>query len=292
MRIRARIGTYAVGLTIVACSSIPQAWAGEGDVHFRYENPPTATTFDRIDAGDNVVVGPQGSDAGDLAAVAAIHAKGAVAYRYVQWYWAPEGRVYQAYDVADHLDWALCNAARPLKDTIVHPGETWVYLDTNERAARNAQVGFMRHLRDDFGYDGVFVDRGAAALTGVYATTISTCTKDPVVRGRTVARAYAGLVTQANALGLDVYLNTGPLAAVRTSPALSLIQLSMDENAAKAGVLRLRSNAAIGASHGIISTTLVRPGVTQAAQLANAALVPAVSVVAGVRESEENRVRS
>ena len=59
-------------------------------------------------------------------------------------------------------------------------------------------------IRDVWGYDGVFVDRGAAALAGGKDATgtdvwdaVSTCTKDPIAGGRTLADAFVAMIGQA-----------------------------------------------------------------------------------------------
>ena len=46
--------------------------------------------------------------ADEKSAVSAIHSTGAKAYRYVQFYWAPDDEAYEGVNLAKHPDWAFC----------------------------------------------------------------------------------------------------------------------------------------------------------------------------------------
>jgi hypothetical protein len=284
-----RFGLLVLVLWLVLMGVLAKrAYASE--IRFRYD-PAASSVYAAVTAGDTVVIGPQSSDAADQLATAEVHARGAVALRYQQWYWHPNDRVYQGNDIADHPDWAFCESgSTPLTDTAAHPGDTWTYLDVNERAARNAEVAELRRLQT-LGYDGVFVDLGGAALTGARSTSVSTCTTDPVIANRTLGQAYVGMLNQANALGMTIGINGGQLATLNALPvgvdAMAHATFVLDESAARRGVYDLCVDALIADSRGVTAATLVRPGPTKPTELANAAQVPVVKVVRGVRAAED-----
>src|SRR3954451_23066409 len=57
-----------------------------------------------------IVVSTPGSEGGDE--VEAIHAMGAKAYRYVQFYWAPDNEVYEGINLQAHPEWAFCRSGQ------------------------------------------------------------------------------------------------------------------------------------------------------------------------------------
>ncbi len=293
-------------------------------VFLRYE-PPTVDAYAEVRCGDIVVGGVQANDTADRLAVSLIRDKGGIPYRYVQWYWLPSDRpnrvppdpptgpVHDGLNIVANPGWAFCESGEtPLTDTASHPGQTWTYLDMNEKAARNAMVARLRHLQS-LGYVGIFSDIGDRALTvnqldggdGGYADATSTCTYDPVVGGRTLAQAYVGMLRQAHSLGLKIVLNggslkqledlgVGPPAGPRVGlEAFSLVSHVLDEGAAKRGVLALRDDAEVAARQGIKALTLIRPETDKSWEELpegawkkawdNAREVLAVQVVDGVR---------
>ena len=160
----------------------------------------------------NVIVTSRQLD--DAAAVKAIHAHGAKAFRYIQSYWFPSGQTYDGLDIGKHLDWADCTSGSDPLLGRVQGGHQWYFLDANERAARQWFVDLLHTLRSE-GYDGVMFDRGLAALTGVdnHAANIwyrpSTCTQNPVSKGATPADAYVGLMREVHKAGLQLFQNYG-----------------------------------------------------------------------------------
>jgi hypothetical protein len=156
-------------------------------------------------AGARVVVVADQAD--DAAAIATIHARGALAYHYVNVYWYPGTRVYEGVDLSQNPAWAFCRTGSVPAVGRVLNGVPWYYGDLNERAMYNAVVDHLRSLRSA-GYDGVFFDLGTAALANAaIGGRTSTCTSQPVVAGATFADAYARVVRAAAGLGLRVILN-------------------------------------------------------------------------------------
>ncbi|MEP6624466.1 MAG: hypothetical protein ABJC79_08485 [Acidimicrobiia bacterium] len=205
----------------------------------------------------------------------------------MQFYWAPTDRTYQTVAIRRHPDWAFCDASGALTDAHVHTGAPWVYLDLNERAARNAYVRFLRALHA-IGYDGVFVDMGGHAILGPTSTAISACTANPVVRGRTFGAAYIAMLGQARDVGLQVFLNGGILTALDRVPAVWNIGLAgvLDERAAWRGPRALAADRAVATARVVPVAVLVRPNrhaADQVAAVAAAGLAP----VYGVRAADE-----
>lgn len=237
---------FVLGTLLVACSSSsddnatpsrrPTEPAPEPTPEPRAEN--VAFWYQRIDATTDlaglgnvrlVVTVPQ---AQSRDAIAQIHAIGAKAYRYVQFYWYPEGREHEGLDIGKRLDWAFCASGAqpavgrevPRRDGV----ERWYFLDANEQGVREQVGAFLRGIRAE-GWDGIMFDRGFAALTGSEASirdvwaSSSQCTDTPVEPGRTFADAYVGLVAEAKQTGLEVLLNYGlssvdPVVPMRPDP--------------------------------------------------------------------------
>jgi hypothetical protein len=268
----------AVALLVVACVPTPAA-----PVRYRY-GVATPDSFTSIGVGDRVVVGPQATDAGDRRAAQFVHDRGASAFRYVQSYWSPLARQYQGMNVNNHLDWAFC-APSPIIDTVAHPGHAWLMLDMNERAARNAAVRYLRHVKDA-GYDGVFFDRGMAALIGQYSHVQSTCTTDPIVPGRTQADAYVALWGQAKAVRLQVAFNSPPFAMLPASALALRPSFVMDEG----GITRLESDRQVAVGWGFTGVVLIRPervGIVEANARAAAIVAAGLTPIRGVRWTDE-----
>jgi hypothetical protein len=210
----------AISLAVVALALMTMPRAGFGftaaadppaeNVTFWYQDLKPSTDLTPLGHPAIVVLGPQTDEAG---AVARVHALGAKAYRYVQYYWLPSGQSYQGVDLATHPDWAFCRTGATKAEGRVASGIPWYLLDLNERPARDAMLAFTAQVQA-WGYDGVMIDRGYAALTAGTDgagnriwNRRSTCTADPVVAGRTFADAYVGLTASIHDLGLEVMFN-------------------------------------------------------------------------------------
>jgi hypothetical protein len=160
----------------------------------------------------------------DASAVAAIHSAGAMAIKYVQFYWLPAGRVYEGIDIGRHPDWVFCSHGETPLLGRTEKGESWYFVDANEAAARQALFRYLEGLHRS-GYDGIFFDRGSPSLrssTGIdMAWRRSTCTQSPVSRThRRFADIFASVVKQARRdFGFHVYLNYGhPFSGFRLRP--------------------------------------------------------------------------
>ena len=157
-----------------------------------------------------IIVSSQRSETGTTRL---IHAEGAAAYHYLNVYRLPLGHSYAGIDLAQHPDWQFCGPdgvpkqGRAAARAITARQMTWAYPDLNERGMHDAIIAYLRALKED-GYDGVFFDRGTAALgVGAMPNQVSSCTSDPVAPGATFADAYARVLTDAGAMGLRVVLN-------------------------------------------------------------------------------------
>ena len=170
----------------------------------------------------------------EKAAIAAIHGLGARAYRYVQYFWAPDDEAYEGINLRTHPDWAFCrDGDRPVLGRRTGSGShtaDWHYIDANETPVRAAILQQLKALEKE-GWDGVMFDRGGAALTNaadasgtpVWSAT-SSCTGDPEEKGATFADAYVGTLGLAEQAGLGVMLNYGtspfdPRTPMRPDPA-------------------------------------------------------------------------
>lgn len=193
---------------------------GVANVTFYYQGtlPLTAGNADelvrRLGRASIVVTNPA---ANDSAVVDAIHSAGAKAYRYVQFYWAPDNVEYEGIDLREHPDWAFCRrGTRGSIGRTTDGGATkWYFLDTNEQAVRDRIESVLAGYKAE-GWDGVMFDRGEAATQ--YASDIdkrpvwsraSTCTHSPYQRGARFADAYVSMIGLAHQSGLQVMLNNG-----------------------------------------------------------------------------------
>ena len=136
--------------------------------------------------------------ADEKSAVAAIHSTGAKAYRYVQFFWAPDDEAFEGINLAKHPEWAFCGQGdKPLLGRVTGTGShkaRWYFIDANEEAARAALARALKHLKDQ-GWDGVMFDRGGAALTNARDVaghrvwySASSCTGQPLPTGGTLRR--------------------------------------------------------------------------------------------------------
>jgi hypothetical protein len=185
---------------------------GRENVAFFYQQIRPDVDLARLGTVRTVVAGIQDDGAG---AAAKIHAHGAEAYRYVQSYWFPDDRVFDGLDLAAHRDWAYCASGdQPKEGRTDAQGAVWWFLDMNERPVHQYFLDKFRALKAE-GWDGVFLDRGYASLTGFDAADYgiwdkpSTCTGAPVERDATFADAYVGLMEVAQEAGMPVMMNYG-----------------------------------------------------------------------------------
>jgi len=169
---------------------------------------------------DAVVTSHQADDAD---AVATIHAAGARAFKYLDFYWYPGDRMFEGIDIGAHLDWAFCSTgSTPLVGRTLND-VNWYFLDANERPAREALFAYLETLKA-LGYDGIFADRGSASLNGppgALPWKASTCTGDPVsTKRRRFADVYVNVLRQVSrTVGLRILLNYGhPYTGVRLRP--------------------------------------------------------------------------
>lgn len=185
-----------------AATAAGAAAPAEGWVwYYQHVTPADGAKF----AGARVVVVADQAD--DGAAIATIHARGALAYHYVNVYWYPGARLYEGVDMSQDQGWAFCNAGSQPAVGRVKDGVPWYYADLNEQGMYDAVLAYLRSLRRA-GYDGVFFDLGTAALANAaIGGRTSTCTAQPVAPGATFADAFARTVRAAAGLGLHVVLN-------------------------------------------------------------------------------------
>src|SRR5690349_20119056 len=102
------------GSAATSSSTNPVADAGGGvkNVPFYYDGSTplrTGSDLSRLGHPSIVVTTTKGSS-GDADAIAAIHSTGAKAYRYVQYYWAPQSGDYDGINLKEHPGWVFCGA--------------------------------------------------------------------------------------------------------------------------------------------------------------------------------------
>ncbi len=222
------------GVGAAAAASAPtHNLTGVGNWVWYYQRitPPDAVKFDGATA---VVTTTQRDTA---TAIATIHSTGALAFSYVNAYWLPLGSIYDGVDLAQNPGWQFCNRAgvpMPAGRATGPPGaqRLWLYPDLNERGMHSAMVAHLKGLKAS-GYDGVFFDRGVVALRrGRMPDRISGCTANPVRPRATFAQAYARIVRDAHAIGLQVVLNYGSAPPPRN--VAGAIDRVMQEDAPRA----------------------------------------------------------
>jgi len=187
--------------TAPAQAQVQRVPAGSWVWYYQHVQPADAAKFSGARA---VVVANQTDDA---AAVAEIHAQGALAFHYVNVFWYPTDRVYEGVDLSQNPGWAFCDSGALGTVGRVLAGAPWDYADLNERGLYDAVTTYLSSLRSA-GYDGVFFDLGTLALgAGNMPGKVSSCTADPVAPGVTFADAYARVVKAAAAMGLHTVVN-------------------------------------------------------------------------------------
>jgi hypothetical protein len=193
----------------VAQSIVP---SGRENVAFFYQQISPTANLSRLGDVQLVVAGVQRDGA---AAAARIHAAGAQAYRYVQSYWFPKGLELDGLDIERERAWAFCTkGTAPTAGRTDASGHVWWFLDVNEKAVQDHFAAKFRALKAE-GWDGVFLDRGYASLTGIDSedygvwSKVSTCTDQPVTRGATFADGYVALMRIAQAAGVEIVMNYG-----------------------------------------------------------------------------------
>lgn len=193
--------------TTAAAAAVPP----RENVAFFYQGINRRTDFSRLGETAVVVTGKAAPDY----APAMIRKSGAKAYRGFQAYWFAGGNSYDGLEIPKRMDWALClNGATPLVARTDSAGNPWYFLDGNERAARDAFDARLRELKAQ-GWDGIFFDRGFAAMTGLDDPAnpawnkVSTCTDDPVTPNATQSDAYVALLSDVRKAGLEVMVNYG-----------------------------------------------------------------------------------
>jgi hypothetical protein len=233
MRGRSRLAGIVGGLLLLSVAGLSAATlsqhtrSSDGSVApsnfvFYYQQIDPTVDAAKFQGATAVVTAGQRDDA---AAVAAIHKAGALAIKYVQFYWFPAGRVYEGFDIGNHLDWSFCDRMKqPLPGKLTEAGEQWYFFDANEEAARHALFKYLATVRG-FGYDGIFFDRGSPSLRSSAGRSVawrtSTCTRHPVsTTHRRFADVFTSVVEQAkDSLGFRVFLNYGhPFSGVRMRP--------------------------------------------------------------------------
>ncbi len=184
---------------------------GRENIAFYYQRITRTTDLGKLGSVSLVVTG---KTAGRTAAVA-IKKTGAQAYRGVQAYWFADGDSYDGLEVTKRMDWAFCESGTtPLVARTDARGVKWYFLDSNERAVRQAFAERLDVLRKQ-GWNGIFFDRGFAAMTGRDDVAnpawdkVSTCTQDPVEPEATLSDAYVGMASEVKKAGLDLILNYG-----------------------------------------------------------------------------------
>lgn len=223
--------TPATDLAPVAAAPLYSSVSGVRNVSFIYDRASSlAPGVDLSNLGHPAVV-VSGRPTDEAAAVAAIHARGARAFRYVQFYWVPDDKPLEGIDLRLHPDWAFCESGdKPSLGRVTDAGTRhWYFLDTNEAPVRARIHTVLASLRAA-GWDGVMFDRGEAATqyavdaagTQLWAKE-STCTGRPYRAGLRFADSYVRMLALAHTVGLQTMLNTGksafdPIAPMRPDP--------------------------------------------------------------------------
>jgi hypothetical protein len=229
-------GSVTASTNLSSAATNPVAAAGGvRNVSFYYDGSADLAGADRDQLATTlgrpaIVVTTPRSD--EVATVKAIHSIGAKAYRYVQFYWAPNDTGYEGINLHKHPGWAFCRTGTtPSLGRKTNGGaERWYFIDANERAVRARFRSILNGFRAD-GWDGVMFDRGQAATQ--YAADNrghpvwdrkSSCTHSPFRRGARFADAYVNMLGLAHVVGLQAMMNNGsspfdPHISMRPDPA-------------------------------------------------------------------------
>jgi hypothetical protein len=183
------------------------------NVTFFYQQVANPRVLARFGKVKMVVAAPQTDGA---KAAALIKSTGAKAYRYLQVYWLPTSNRSDDPESSAHQDWFFCAAGEsPVVGRTDRQGDDWYFYDMNERAALERLSRRLQAVKAE-GWDGVFFDRGQAALSGIDDPSVknvwdqvSSCTSDPVTKGATFADAYVRATKEAHAAGLELMMNYG-----------------------------------------------------------------------------------
>ncbi len=183
------------------------------NVTFYYQQVHPERDLSRLGKVKLVVAAPQtnGAEAASL-----IKSTGAKAYRYIQTYWLPTSGFSDDPAATEQTDWFFCrDGDDPTVGRTDRQGRDWYFYDMNEQTALEHLRGRLELVKAE-GWDGVFFDRGFAALTGFDEETntnvwdeVSTCTEDPVEEDATFADAFVGATRQAHEVGLEMMMNYG-----------------------------------------------------------------------------------
>jgi hypothetical protein len=183
------------------------------NVSFYYQQLHPGRDLARLGKVQVVVAAPQtkGAEAASL-----IKSTGAKAYRYLQTYWLPTSGYSDDPEATSQTDWFFCQEGdEATVGRTDRQGRDWYFYDMNERASLDHLKERLQAAKAE-GWDGVFFDRGFAALTGYDEEVntnvwdeVSSCTDDPVEEGATFADAYVGATREAHAVGLEIMMNYG-----------------------------------------------------------------------------------
>jgi hypothetical protein len=255
MTFRARFGFVPALLTLGLAASVAGLDTGAAAASSSSTNPVASTsggvsnvTFyyggdTRLRAGDDlsalghpsiVVTTPKGPNT-NADAISAIHSINAKAYRYVQFYWAPNDADYEGINLHEHPEWAFCGARgnKVLGRKTDGGSRKWYFLDANEKSLRDAMRSVLAQYKAE-GWDGVMFDRGQAATARAKDASghsvwdrRSTCTQDPYRKRATFSDAYVNMLGLAHSEGLQAMMNNG------TSPFDSPVRMRPDPHNAK-----------------------------------------------------------
>lgn len=215
LRLRSEEGASAAAAASAAPNPVRTGDGGVGNVTLYYHGKTKlAPGADLSDLGNPTVVVATGTGE-EAQQIAAIHSIGAKAYRYVQYYWAPQGRPYEGVNFTQLPGWKFCRSGDTGLIGRTVGSERWYFIDTNEIAVRNRIRDALVAIRAR-GWDGVMFDRGAAATQAVLDTRgrrnwfrRSTCTHDPYRSRATFSDAYMHMVGMARGVGLGTMMNNG-----------------------------------------------------------------------------------
>ena len=193
-------------------SAVPASDAAPREnVAFFYQGINRDTDFSRLGQTAVVVTGK----AAPAYAPEMIHRTGAKAYRGFQAYWFSAGDSYDGLEIPKRIDWAFClQGSTPLVARTDARGNAWHFVDGNERGVQDALAARLLTLKAE-GWDGIFFDRGYAAMTGLDDqanpawNAVSTCTQDAVVPNLTLSDSYLTLASAVRKVGLEVMVNYG-----------------------------------------------------------------------------------
>ncbi len=183
------------------------------NVTFYYQQIHSGRDLSRLGKVKLVVASPQTNG---KEAAALIKSTGAKAYRYIQTYWLPTTGYSDDPGATNEPDWHFCtDGNQPAVGRTDRQGRDWYFYDMNERASLDHLKARLQAVKAE-GWDGVFFDRGFAALTGNDDPSnksvwdqVSTCTQNPVTPGATFADAYVGATREAHDVGLEMMMNYG-----------------------------------------------------------------------------------